>query len=114
MIKRNYKETKTEKMNLEDAKGVSIRWMISKDDGAPNFAMRLFEIEPKGFTPYHTHDWEHEVFIKEGEGIYVSEGKETSFKTGDAILVPPFEPHQFRNTQDKKLEFLCMVPHEAN
>ncbi len=113
MIKRNYKEMKSNELKLEDAKGVYIKWMISKDDGAPNFAMRFFEIEPKGHTPYHKHEWEHEVFIKEGEGVYVSEGKEIAFKSGDAIFVPPLEPHQFKNTKDKKLEFLCIIPNKG-
>lgn len=36
--------------------------------GAENFAMRLFEIQPRGYSPLHQHDWEHEVFILEGKG----------------------------------------------
>jgi len=30
----------------EPAVGVKIRWLINKEMGAPNFAMRLFEMEP--------------------------------------------------------------------
>ena len=37
----------------EGAEGVSIRWAISQRDGAENFAMRVFQIEPGGFTPRH-------------------------------------------------------------
>ena len=55
-------------VNLEDpsekgVKDMKVRWLISKVDGAENFAMRLFEIQPGGHSPYHQHDWEHEVFI---------------------------------------------------
>ena len=40
------------------AQGVKGRWLITKDIGAPNFAMRLFEIKPKGYSPLHEHPWE--------------------------------------------------------
>ncbi len=111
MFIRNYQDVNLEPVEEEGAKGVKVRWAIAQKDGAPNFAMRLFEIEPGGFTPYHSHQWEHEVFIKNGEGTVVSEGKELPFKPGDVIFIPPVEPHQFKNTSDKKLEFLCLVPH---
>ncbi len=111
MLKRNYQEVNSEPVEEEGAKGVKVRWTISEKDGAPNFAMRVFEIQAGGFTPYHKHDWEHEVFIKNGKGIVVSEGKEFPFKAGDVIFIPPDEVHQFKNTSDKKLEFLCLVPH---
>ena len=111
MFIRNYKEVNPEPVDMEGAKGVKMRWVISKKDGAPNFAMRVFEVEAGGFTPYHTHQWEHEVFVKDGQGTLVSEGREFPFKTGDVIFIPPDEIHQFKNTSPKKLEFLCLVPH---
>ncbi|MFH1179934.1 MAG: cupin, partial [Candidatus Bathyarchaeota archaeon] len=51
------------------AEKVKIRWLINEKNGALNFAMRRFEVEPGGYTPYHTHDWEHEVYVLEGEGV---------------------------------------------
>ena len=59
-------------------KDVQVRWLITKKDGAPSFAMRLFEIQPNGYTPLHQHDWEHEVFILEGNGITRDKEKEES------------------------------------
>ena len=111
MFIRNYQQVNLEPVEEKGAKGVKVRWVISQKDGAPNFAMRIFEIEAGGFTPYHKHEWEHEVFIKDGQGILVSEEKEFPFKPGDVIFVPSDEVHQFKNTSDKKLEFLCLVPH---
>ena len=40
-----------EDVTMEGAEKVTIRWLISKDDGAPNFAMRLFDMEPGGHSP---------------------------------------------------------------
>ena len=94
----------------EGAKDVAIRWLISKEDGAPNFAMRMFELEPGGHTPLHTHPQEHEVFILEGEGTLVFEGKEHPFGAEYVIFVPPNREHRFKNTGDSFLRMLCIIP----
>ncbi len=96
----------------EGAVGVTIRWLISEKDGAPNFAMRLFEVKPDGYTPYHSHKWEHEVFILEGKGNLVLEDKTIPLNKGDAVLVPGEETHQFKNASKESLRFLCMVPNK--
>lgn len=108
----DYRKVKAEDVGDPDAKGVTIRWLICKKDGAPNFAMRLFEFEPGGYTPYHKHKWEHEVFILDGEGNLVVESKTHPIKKGDVIFVPGEENHQWKNTSDETMTFLCMVPIE--
>ncbi|MDD5016131.1 MAG: cupin domain-containing protein, partial [Atribacterota bacterium] len=78
----DYKEVKAEAVDFEDVKDVKVRWLISDKDNAPNFAMRLFEIGPNGYSPLHTHNWEHEVFILEGEGVATDGEKKTRIKSG--------------------------------
>lgn len=95
----------------EGAVKLKVRWLITKDIGAPNFAMRLFEMQPGGNSPLHTHDWEHEVFILEGEGTVVGKEGEKKFKPGDAVFIRPNEKHQFKNTGKKLVKFLCLVPY---
>jgi quercetin dioxygenase-like cupin family protein len=95
----------------EGASKLKVRWLITKEMGAPNFAMRIFEMEPKGYSPSHSHPWEHEVFILEGEGIIVSAEGEKKFKAGDVVFILPNEKHQFKNNSAKTLKFLCLVPH---
>lgn len=55
--------------------GVQIREMITADDGAPTFAMRVFDVQKGAATPYHTHTWEHEVYIISGTGRCERKGK---------------------------------------
>ncbi|MHC4155069.1 MAG: cupin domain-containing protein [Planctomycetota bacterium] len=98
---------------VEGAEGVQIRWLISKDDGADNIAMRMFEVQPGGHTPLHTHPHEHEVFAVEGSGVFVFEGGEHEFGPEDVIFVPGGKEHQFRNTGDSILRFLCIIPTSA-
>ena len=97
----------------EDVQGVTIRWLISKRDGAPNFAMRLFEVSPGGHSPLHAHAWEHEVYIVEGEGELEYEGERRPFTAGSFIFVPPDREHRFRNAGQGSLKFLCLVPNDS-
>jgi quercetin dioxygenase-like cupin family protein len=100
-------------VNAEGAKDVEIRWLISNQDGAENFAMRMFEIQPGGHTPLHTHPHEHEVFIIEGRGALVFEGKEHEFGADYAIFVPGGKEHCFKNTGNSLLRLLCLIPSTA-
>jgi len=94
----------------EGASKLKVRWLITKEMGAPNFAMRLFEMEPNGNSPLHTHPWEHEVFVLEGEGIVVAKDGEKKIKAGSVIFIAPNELHQIKNNSEKILKFLCLVP----
>ena len=105
-----YEDVGARPVDIEGAKEVKVRWLISQKEGAPNFAMRLFEISPGGFTPLHTHDWEHEVFILEGKGVANDGEKETKLKSGTVVYVAPKEKHQFKNTGSETLKFLCLIP----
>ena len=103
-------------VEAKDAEGecsnVKIRWLINKEIGAKNFAMRMFEIGSGGYTPFHIHDWEHEVFILEGEGLLVAEDEERLFRAGDVIFISPNEKHQFRNTGKSMIKILCLIPYK--
>jgi quercetin dioxygenase-like cupin family protein len=105
-----------EKVEAKYAEGgaskTRVRWLITKEIGAENFAMRLFEMEPGGFSPLHTHPWEHEVFILDGGGSFFDGEKTTSIKANDAVFVPANEKHQFKNDSDKPLKFLCLIPYK--
>lgn len=97
----------------EEAQDVSMSWLIDKGTGAPNFAMRLFKIEPGGHTPCHTHDWEHEVFVVNGKGRVWAEDGWKDLERGSFVLVVPNEKHQFVAADDEPLEFLCLVPNDS-
>jgi quercetin dioxygenase-like cupin family protein len=97
-------------VEMEGAKNVDIRWLISKEDGAENFAMRMFELQPGGHTPLHIHPQEHEVFIVEGKGTFVYEGGEHEFEAEHVIFVPPDKEHRFMNTGGSLLRMLCIIP----
>lgn len=105
----NYKDTPAETAE-GGAMGVKIRWVITEDMGAKNFVMRHFEITPKGFTPLHKHEWEHEVFVLSGKGAVTGGDENKELKQGDVIFIPGNEIHQFKNTGNEPLTLLCLIP----
>jgi len=102
----NYLETEA----IEDAPGVLHRVVIGADDGAPRFAMRVFEVRSGSSTPFHSHWWEHEVFVLSGEGIVKGDRNEKSVGEGTVVFVAPNEEHCFTNTGNDVLRFICMIP----
>jgi len=109
-----YDSVKNEDVDTEGANKVKVRWLITKEMGASNFAMRLFEIESNGNTPLHTHPWEHEIFILEGVGQLFDGEKLIPFQAQDVIFVSQNQPHQFKNSGKSKLKFICLIPYTKN
>ena len=109
----HYESIPAEAIDMEGAQGCQVRWLIGEKDGAPNFAMRQFEVAPGGFTPRHQHPYEHEVFVLEGEGLVLEGDVEHPLSSGDVVFVKPDEIHQFRNTGNRPMKFLCVVPNSA-
>ena len=72
--------------------------------------MRVIKVDPGGYSPFHSHPWEHEVFILEGKGVLVQDGRDTPIAKGDVIYVSPGEQHQFKSDSEEHLEFICIIP----
>ena len=108
----HYEDVGGEEVEEGGAKGVRVRWLISKEDGAENFAMRHFEVEPGGNTPCHSHDWEHEVFVLEGKGIVVCNGVEKEIGPEYVVFVPSNTEHCLKNVGTGRFRFLCLVPYK--
>lgn len=113
MLIRNINSTALKPVEMAGVRGASMAVMVGRADGAPNFALRQFRVEAGGFTPRHSHDYEHEVFIVEGSGTVLLEGSDRPIRAGDVIFVPAEEEHQFK-AGDGGLRFLCLVPVSRN
>ena len=106
----NYQNVQAHNVEKEASK-LKVRWLITKEQGAENFAMRLFEMDVGGYSPHHQHDWEHEIFILKGHGHVIGGVEEQHFCEGDVIFIPKGELHQLRNTGDEPVHFLCLIPY---
>jgi quercetin dioxygenase-like cupin family protein len=90
--------------------GVQKRVVLGPQQGAPTFVLRTIDVPPGEASPWHKHDWEHEMFVLAGEGMAITEDGERPTKCGDAVLVPPNEMHSFKNTGTDTFRFICLVP----
>ena len=102
----NYRDSQP----TEEIQGVLKREVITANDGAPHFCMRVFEVEPGSSTPSHSHSWEHEVFILSGKGVVVGEQGATPIGKENVVFITPNEPHCFVNTGNDPLRFICVIP----
>lgn len=100
----------TEVDAVERAPGVTVRTVIGTNEEAPNFAMRVISLAQGASPSYHSHPWEHEVFILFGEGQLRTEDGEVELGKGNIIFIEPNEPHEFSNIGNQPLQFICLVP----
>ena len=99
--------------------------LVGPEHGAPNLAVRRFELEAGAEVPKHTNEIEHEQYVLEGEyvvgiseapeatranGDAVSAGEEHVVSAGDSLHIPAGVVHWYRNESDEPGAFLCAVP----
>jgi len=92
------------------ADGLSKAVLLDASDGAPNFAIRRFELDPGATVPRHTNAVEHEQYVLAGEYTVGIDDEEYLVRPGDALLIPAGVEHWYRNDADEPGAFLCAVP----
>ncbi|MBN1652876.1 MAG: cupin domain-containing protein [Deltaproteobacteria bacterium] len=97
-------------LDTDSIKSVKAAVAIGKADGASNFCMRIFTIEKGGYTPRHSHAWEHGIFIHQGRGQVFNQGSWIDVESDSVIFISGNEKHQIRNTGDSPLVFVCVIP----
>jgi quercetin dioxygenase-like cupin family protein len=93
-----------EKTMCRTRSGNNIYWLITQENGAPNFELRYIEIPVGGKSSASSHAHEHEVFVIRGEGKVVGrEANGSSYEKalvpGLAVFIPGDEEHQWLNTE---------------
>jgi len=106
----HHSEAEPKHFDGDNVKGVTGRVLIGQSDGAKNFCMRIFELSENGYSPRHSHEWEHEIIIYSGKGEVLSGGNWIPVTGGNAVFIPGNEDHQIRNTGKDPLVFVCSIP----
>ena len=108
--------------SVDAADGLRKGVLVGPEHGAPNLAIRRFELEPGVEVPEHTNEIEHEQYVLEGEyvvgiseapradGDAMSAGEEYVVSAGDSLHIPAGAVHWYRNESDEPGAFLCAVP----
>lgn len=92
------------------ADGLSKAVLLDESDGAPNFAIRRFTLEPGASVPKHTNEVEHEQYVLAGEYTVGIGEEEYTVAAGDSLLIPAGTVHWYRNDRELEGAFLCAVP----
>ena len=99
---------------VDAGEGMSKSVLVGPKHGAPNFAMRRFELAPGAHVPKHTNEVEHEQYVLSGEYTvgFVEDGEENEYTVtaGDSLLIPAGVVHWYRNDNDESGSFICAVP----
>ena len=102
------------KIENEKTKGASVSVLVSPKEGWEGYVMRVFELEPGGYTPKHQHPWPHINYIIEGEGELMIDGVINQIKSGSYAYVPSDTIHQFQNHSQHVFKFICIVPEQGH
>ena len=94
----------------KDVPGRALKWLFTAGaGGARHFSMNAVTIKP-GHTvrPAHAHpDREEVIYITQGTGQVLLDGKVYDLRKGTAVLFPPGSIHMVRNTGEVDLEIVC-------
>ncbi len=94
--------------------GNKVYWLVTSEQGAPNYEMRYIEIAAGGATHYGHHPHEHEVFVVSGKGWLKGKDKEYELSPRMAVFIEGDEEHQFINaSKTEPLAVICVVPKGA-
>jgi len=111
MLIKHFSEVALEDANMDGAEGAEIRWILGPKDDMPHFFLRQVEVRPGGNTPHHQHPYEHEFYVLAGSGALLDpEGNAHELRPGAVGYIAADELHQFRNTGQDALKFLCLIP----
>ncbi|HXX57988.1 MAG TPA: cupin domain-containing protein [Thermodesulfovibrionales bacterium] len=105
-IPRGYKKDRT--------KNADGKVLIGKADGAQQFIIRYFRVEPGGWTALENHPHDHGIFILHGRARILLGEEEVEVGPRDAVYIAPDEVHQLTPIGDEPLGFLCIVPPKEN
>lgn len=114
MLRTRLDPTNTDSVEMDGVKDVSMRVLLGREHGMPHFSMRHFVVEPDGHTPHHSHDYEHQVIVLAGRGEAEQAGETQSIEPGDVLFVEAGAEHQFRNTGEAPMQFVCLVPRQRD
>jgi len=97
-----------EVVEAADAMGKGV--LIGPEEGAPNFSMRRFILEPDATVPRHTNEVEHEQYVLAGEYTVGVGDEEFTVGHGDSLLIPAGAEHWYHNDGTERGAFICVVP----
>ncbi|MBN2324821.1 MAG: cupin domain-containing protein [Spirochaetes bacterium] len=109
-------------VNEEDVKehdlpGRYLRWLISPElTGAKYNSVCVIRVHPGGTVkPAHSHpEGEEVIYIIEGRGRVLVDGKIQTVRKGTAVLFPEGSVHMLQNTGGEEMKVICFYAPPAD
>ena len=99
------------KKPVAKGQGAFLQVLVGPEDGAPNFILRRFTLEPGGRIPAHRHPTiEHEQYVLRGRMVLGLDDEEREVAAGEAVFIPAGTVHWYENRGAEPVEFLCVIP----
>jgi quercetin dioxygenase-like cupin family protein len=114
MIVGNYLNLEAKTIDSSEAKNAKMKVLVDAKSGWEDYVMRVVEVEENGYTPKHSHPWQHINYIISGTGELMIDGKINEVEEGSFAYVPANALHQFKNVGKKSFKFICIVPKEGH
>ncbi|MDD3731780.1 MAG: cupin domain-containing protein [candidate division Zixibacteria bacterium] len=108
-----YRDMQSVEVKMDGVKSASKAVVIGKREGWADYVLRVFRLEPGGYTPRHRHAWEHINHVIRGRGKLRLGDQIFELGEKDFALVPANTEHQFENPFDTPFEFICIVPEKG-
>ena len=71
-------------------KGLTLRILFDKIEGAKNFDLGTVSIPPKSATAMHVRSFEEVIYMLSGTGeLQMEDGTSYVLEAGDCVLIPP-------------------------
>ena len=95
---------------------ISGKVLVNAANGWDDYVMRLFEVQKGGHSGDHSHDFEHIVYVLEGQGTLRLGETIHPVEKGAFTVIPANIRHQLVNTSKsgEELKFICIVPKEGH
>lgn len=85
-------------------KGLTLRILFDKIEGAKNFDLGTVSIPPKSATAMHVRSFEEVIYMLSGTGeLQMEDGTSYVLEAGDCVLIPPGLEHRHANETDEPL-----------
>ncbi len=97
-------------LNAPSVKHAAKQVLIGTQQGWEDYVMRMFTLAEGGHTPRHSHDWQHIIYVVEGEGSLYLDGTDHPLTPGSVAYAPEGSEHQLENTGTRDFVFICIVP----
>jgi quercetin dioxygenase-like cupin family protein len=101
---------RTRPLQLDENNTINESWLIGKAEGAENFAVRFYQVQPHCSTKREKHDHDHGLVFLQGKGNVEVDTSVYAVKQGDVLYIKSNDLHVIQNTGEDVLGFLCIIP----